>query len=148
MLGGVAVLLLLAALWVFIDARRNPDRRLRRPSERGTGGYVRRPYHVYDEVDESLPAGVGGPPVEITVRGEDEEPDPPTSGDAEAAPASTGGRRRRRRAVAATAAGGSAVSGQVAVGRSVRADPDVRRAALAIPRTVARPRSIGPRQSR
>ena len=64
----VAALLVILAIWVFVDARRNPRRRLRRPSERGTGAYERRPYKVYDEVEESLPAGVGGPPVEITVR--------------------------------------------------------------------------------
>ena len=64
---GVAVLLLIAGPVGVHRARRRPDRRLRRPSERGTGSYVRRPYQVYDEVDERLPAGVGGPPVEITV---------------------------------------------------------------------------------
>ena len=150
---GLAVLLLIAAVWVFVDARRRPDRRLRRPSERGTGGYVRRPYQVYDEVDERLPAGVGGPPVEITVRRPGEDPDPPPAVPADDV---TGTSRRRRRrgdaAVAAAATTGPPPAGprQIAVRRSARPDVATRRQALAdpTPRKVTRPRSVRPREPR
>ena len=152
---GVAVLLVIVAVWVFIDARRRPDRRLRRPSERGTGGYVRRPYQVYDEVDESLPAGVGGPPVEITVRrpGEEPEPAPPAAPTAEATETSS---RRRRRADAAVAASAATTVSrragprQITVRRPTRPDVATRRQALAdpTPRKVTRPRSVRPRGPR
>jgi len=130
-------------------------RRLRRPSERGTGGYVRRPYQVYDEVDESLPAGVGGPPVEITVRrpGEEPEPAPPAAPTAEATETSS---RRRRRADAAVAASAATTVSrragprQITVRRPTRPDVATRRQALAdpTPRKVTRPRSVRPRGPR
>ena len=152
LLAGGAVLLLVIAVWVFIDARRHPDRRLRRPSERGTGRYVRRPYQVYDEIDEQLPAGVGGPPVEITVRrpgDEPTEPPPPAS----AGPTARAGRRRRRRdgaedapAAEALAVAAAGAPHEIVVRRTARPGASTRRQALANPtrRTVVRPRSVGP----
>ncbi|MCU1453168.1 MAG: hypothetical protein JWN46_1314, partial [Acidimicrobiales bacterium] len=55
------------AIVVFVDGRRRPNRRLRRPSERGTGTYDRRPYQTIDTVGDGPVPGVGGLPSEVRI---------------------------------------------------------------------------------
>ncbi|MCU1351535.1 MAG: hypothetical protein JWM05_744, partial [Acidimicrobiales bacterium] len=96
LVGGIFAALL--AVLVFIDARRRPNRRLRRPSERGTGIYERRPYQTIDQVDEGQVPGVGGRPTAVRVRGDEPPPDPkepaaPAPAPSAGPPAGSGPRR-------------------------------------------------------